>query len=49
MMSDKAVDYLEKSKGWEIGVGPTVGTVKRVWPKNLSSSILKDDTLVPIV
>src|SRR5712671_3753625 len=24
LMTDKAVDYLNKTKGWEIGVGPTV-------------------------
>jgi lipid-binding SYLF domain-containing protein len=43
LMSDKAVKYLEKSKGWEIGVGPTVVVVNEGVAKNLSSSTLKDD------
>ena len=43
LMSDKAVRYLDKSKGWEIGVGPTVVVVNEGVAKNLSSSTLKDD------
>ncbi len=43
LMSDKAVKYLDKSKGWEIGVGPTVVVVNEGIAKNLSSSTLKDD------
>ena len=43
LMSDKAVKYLDKSKGWEIGVGPTVVAVDAGVAKNLSSSTLKDD------
>ena len=43
LMSDKAVDYLDKSKGWEIGVGPTVVVVNEGVAKNLSSSTIKDD------
>jgi lipid-binding SYLF domain-containing protein len=43
LMSDKAVKYLEKSRGWEIGVGPTVVVVNEGIAKNLSSSTLKDD------
>lgn len=43
LMSDKAVKYLDKSKGWEIGVGPTVVVVNEGVAKNLSSSTLKDD------
>ena len=42
-MTDKAVSYLEKSKGWEIGVGPTVVLVDEGVAKNLSSSSLKND------
>lgn len=42
-MSNKAVNYLDKSKGWEIGVGPTVVAVNAGVAKNLSSSTLKDD------
>tara|TARA_R110002167_G_scaffold55838_2_gene158591 strand:+ start:8685 stop:9176 length:492 start_codon:yes stop_codon:yes gene_type:complete len=43
LMTDKAVSYLAKSKGWEIGVGPTVVVVDEGVAKNLSTSSLKDD------
>lgn len=43
LMNYKAVDYLSKSKGWEIGTGPTVVLVNEGVAKNLSSSTLKDD------
>ena len=43
LMTDKAVSYLEKSHGWEIGVGPTVVMVNEGVAKNLSSSTMKDD------
>jgi lipid-binding SYLF domain-containing protein len=42
LMTDKAVDYLDQSHGWEIGVGPTVVVVNEGVAKNLSSSTLKD-------
>jgi lipid-binding SYLF domain-containing protein len=43
LMNDKAVKYLEKTKGWEFGVGPTVVAVNEGIAKNLSTSTLKDD------
>ena len=43
LMSDKAVKYLDETKGWEIGVGPTVVVVNEGVARNLSSSTLKDD------
>lgn len=43
LMTDSAVDYLSKSKGWEIGVGPTVVVVDEGVARNLSTSTLKDD------
>jgi len=43
LMSDKAVEYLNKTKGWEVGVGPTVVMVDAGVAKNLSSTSLKDD------
>ncbi len=43
LMSDNAVEYLDKSKGWEIGVGPTIVAVNEGVAKNLSSTTLKDD------
>jgi lipid-binding SYLF domain-containing protein len=43
LMTDKAVRYLEETKGWEIGVGPTVVMVDEGAAKNLSTSSLKED------
>ena len=43
LMTDKAVRYIKKTKGWEIGVGPTVVMVDEGVAKNLSTSSLKDD------
>jgi lipid-binding SYLF domain-containing protein len=43
LMTDKAINYLHKSEGWEIGVGPTVVMVDAGVAKNLSTSTLKDD------
>lgn len=43
LMTDNAVKYLKESKGWEIGVGPTVVVVDEGVAKNLSTSTLKDD------
>ena len=43
LMNDKALNYLKESKGWEIGVGPTVVVVNEGVAKNLSSTTLQDD------
>jgi lipid-binding SYLF domain-containing protein len=43
LMTDKAQKYLRDSRGWEIGVGPTVVIVDEGVAKNLSSSTLKED------
>jgi lipid-binding SYLF domain-containing protein len=43
LMTDNAVKYLKESKGWEVGVGPTVVVVDEGVAKNLSTSSLKDD------
>jgi lipid-binding SYLF domain-containing protein len=43
LMTQKAVDYVRDTKGWEIGVGPTVVVVDEGVAKNLTSSTLKDD------
>ena len=42
-MNQKAIDYLNQSKGWEIGVGPTVVVVNEGVAKNLSTTTAKDD------
>lgn len=43
LMNDNALNYLYESKGWEIGVGPTVVIVDEGVAKNLSTSTLQDD------
>jgi lipid-binding SYLF domain-containing protein len=43
LMNDKALQYLDKSEGWEIGVGPTVVVVDEGMGRDLSSSTLRDD------
>jgi lipid-binding SYLF domain-containing protein len=43
LMSHKAVNYINRTDGWEIGVGPTVVVVNEGAAKNLSTSTLKDD------
>lgn len=43
LMNNKAVKYLHKSNGWEVGVGPTVVVANEGIAKNLSTSTLKDD------
>jgi lipid-binding SYLF domain-containing protein len=43
LMNDNAVGYVNNTKGWEIGVGPTVVIVNEGVAKNLSTSTLKDD------
>ncbi|WP_242477995.1 lipid-binding SYLF domain-containing protein [Rubrivivax gelatinosus] len=43
LMNDKAVKYLEQSKGWEFGAGPSVVVVNEGVAKNLSTTTLKDD------
>ena len=43
LMSPKAVKYIEDTKGWEVGVGPSVVVANEGMAKNLSTSTLKDD------
>ena len=46
-MNDKALAYLDKSEGWEVGVGPSVVIVDKetaaAYGKSMTSSTLKDD------
>jgi len=42
-MTDKAVQYIRETNGWEIGVGPTVVVVDEGVAKNLSTTSVKDD------
>jgi lipid-binding SYLF domain-containing protein len=43
LMSDRALEYLDKSDGWELGVGPTIVLVDAGAAKNLTTTTLSDD------
>lgn len=43
LMTDEAVKYLDKSEGWEIGVGPTVVFVDKGAAKTLTTTTGKSD------
>jgi len=42
-ITDKALDYLKKSEGWEIGVGPSVVIVDEGIARSLSTTTAKSD------
>jgi lipid-binding SYLF domain-containing protein len=46
LMNDKALEYLEKSQGWEIGVGPTVVVVDKGMAGSLTTTSAKEDIYV---
>jgi len=43
LMDDEAKKYVNKTEGWEFGVGPTVVAVNEGVARNLSTSTLKSD------
>jgi lipid-binding SYLF domain-containing protein len=43
LMNQGAVDYVRRTEGWEVGVGPTLVLIDQGAAKNLSTSTLKDD------
>jgi lipid-binding SYLF domain-containing protein len=43
LMTDDALKYLNKSDGWEIGVGPSIVIVDIGKAKSLTTTTLKDD------
>jgi len=43
LMTDSAVEYLNRSDGWEIGVGPSVVVVDEGIARTLTSTTLKSD------
>jgi lipid-binding SYLF domain-containing protein len=43
LMNDKALEYLDKSDGWEIGVGPSVVILDKGKAKALTTTTLQDD------
>ncbi len=42
-MTQKALDYLKSSRGWEIGVGPSIVIVDAGIAKSLTTTTAKDD------
>jgi lipid-binding SYLF domain-containing protein len=42
-MNESALDYLNKSAGWEIGVGPSIVVVEKGLGTSLTSSTVQDD------
>ena len=43
LMNDEALGHLERTKGWELGVGPSLVVVNEGVAKNLSTSTLTED------
>jgi len=43
LLTDSAVDYLHKSKGWELGVGPSIVVVDAGMAKTLTTTTAKKD------
>ena len=43
LLTDKAISYLNKSGGWEVGVGPSVVVVDAGMAKNLTTTTAKED------
>ena len=43
LMNDNALEYLNKSDGWEIGVGPSVVILDKGKAKSLTTTTLQDD------
>ena len=43
LMTNRAVSYIHRSQGWELGTGPTVVIVNEGIARNLTTSTLKND------
>jgi len=43
LMNGKALDYMKKSDGWELGVGPSIVIVEAGKAKSYTTTTLKDD------
>jgi lipid-binding SYLF domain-containing protein len=42
-MTDKALEYPERSDGWEIGAGPSIVVVNSGMGKSFTSTTLRED------
>jgi lipid-binding SYLF domain-containing protein len=45
-MTDEALEYLNKSSGWEVGVGPSVVVVDEGIARSLTTTTAKEDIYV---
>src|SRR5262245_61850307 len=43
LMTDKALEYLDRSDGWEVGIGPSVVAVNTGVAKSITTTTIKDD------
>jgi lipid-binding SYLF domain-containing protein len=43
LMTDAAVEYLDKSGGWEVGVGPSIVIVDTGVARNLTTTTIQSD------
>ena len=43
LMNDTAIEYINKSDGWEIGVGPSVVVVDEGMARRMTTTTLRDD------
>lgn len=43
LMTDESLGYLNRSDGWEVGIGPTVVVMDEGMAKSLTTSTAKDD------
>jgi lipid-binding SYLF domain-containing protein len=43
LMTDKALEYLDSSGGWEVGVGPSIVVVATGAGKSITTTTIKDD------
>jgi lipid-binding SYLF domain-containing protein len=43
LMNDRAIEYINKSDGWEIGVGPSVVVVDEGIARRMTTTTLRDD------
>jgi hypothetical protein len=48
LMTDAAQEYLGSSKGWEVGVGPSLVVIEDGIAKTLTTTITRDD-VQPVV
>ncbi|HEX2928377.1 MAG TPA: lipid-binding SYLF domain-containing protein [Candidatus Binatia bacterium] len=43
LMTDKALDYLDRSDGWELGIGPSLVAVNTGVARSITTTTIKDD------